>query len=257
MECDLTAPVIEGRSAIPLHFPLRAVWVATNTPAHRIPTHGTDFFAQRYAYDFMMLNEDGSPLPPSQAIRYVLASVAVEECFSWAQPVFSPASGIIVGIGEGWPDRARPMFVPNFIVMRLGPRIARSGDFRGLTGNYIILRSGADFILLAHLRCGSIRVRLGEGVALGQQIAEVGNSGNTSIPHLHIQAMDRADPWCARPIPCWFTDIEGWNGAEWEALPDGMPKKSQRVRFLGDSHIAKHSEAAQPTKATPGFEALS
>ena len=36
-----------------IDFPLRGEWVAEATPAQRVPTHGTDLFGQRYAYDFV------------------------------------------------------------------------------------------------------------------------------------------------------------------------------------------------------------
>jgi len=41
---------------------------------------------------------------------------------------------------------------------------------------------------MAHLSPGSIQVKVGDHVTVGQPIAKVGNSGNTSEPHLHIQA---------------------------------------------------------------------
>jgi murein DD-endopeptidase MepM/ murein hydrolase activator NlpD len=42
--------------------------------------------------------------------------------------------------------------------------------------------------LLAHLQRGSITVRAGETVETEQAIAKVGNSGNTTEPHLYIHA---------------------------------------------------------------------
>jgi murein DD-endopeptidase MepM/ murein hydrolase activator NlpD len=44
-------------------------------------------------------------------------------------------------------------------------------------------------VVLAHLRRGSIAVRLSESVTAGQGLAEAGNSGNTSEPHLHRHAV--------------------------------------------------------------------
>lgn len=40
-------------------FPLRGEWWAVHTPAHRVPSHGTDFFAQRYAFDFARMDPSG------------------------------------------------------------------------------------------------------------------------------------------------------------------------------------------------------
>ena len=57
-------------------------------------------------------------------------------------------------------------------------------------------------VVLAHLRRRSLRVGRGDTVAAGQVVAECGNSGNSSEPHLHLQAMDRPSPWIgsARPL---------------------------------------------------------
>jgi murein DD-endopeptidase MepM/ murein hydrolase activator NlpD len=43
-------------------------------------------------------------------------------------------------------------------------------------------------VLLAHLRSGSVNVSSGERVAVGDFLAEMGNSGNSSEPHLHVHA---------------------------------------------------------------------
>jgi murein DD-endopeptidase MepM/ murein hydrolase activator NlpD len=43
---------------------------------------------------------------------------------------------------------------------------------------------------LAHLREGSLRVAPGQSLAAGDLIGAVGNSGNTTEPHLHVHAVD-------------------------------------------------------------------
>ena len=53
----------------------------------------------------------------------------------------------------------------------------------------MLIRSVAgEIVLLAHMRKESVLVEKGDSVQEGQLIAEVGNSGNTSAPHLHIDA---------------------------------------------------------------------
>ena len=81
----------------------------------------------------------------------------------------------------------------------------------GLFGNHVVVRGDdGTCVVLAHLRRGSVRVRRGDLVEPGQVVAECGNSGNSSEPHLHIQAMDRASAWVGasrrftfegRPVP--------------------------------------------------------
>jgi murein DD-endopeptidase MepM/ murein hydrolase activator NlpD len=61
-------------------------------------------------------------------------------------------------------------------------------------GNHVILRCGEAEIVLAHMRQGSIMVDPGDTVAEGDPLGEVGNSGATSEPHLHIHAQRPAGP---------------------------------------------------------------
>ena len=59
-------------------------------------------------------------------------------------------------------------------------------------GNHVILRCGAAEIVLAHMRQGSVTVAPGAAVAVGDRLGEVGNSGASTEPHLHIHAQSRA-----------------------------------------------------------------
>jgi peptidase M23-like protein len=54
-------------------------------------------------------------------------------------------------------------------------------------GNYLVLDIGHVYVGLVHLKQGSVTVSAGEEVRRGQPIAQVGNTGNTGAPHLHIQ----------------------------------------------------------------------
>ena len=58
----------------------------------------------------------------------------------------------------------------------------------------MVLRTAASlFVLLAHLQEDGVTVTVGDEVEVGQSLAKVGNSGNTTQPHLHIQAMTKPD----------------------------------------------------------------
>ena len=60
-------------------------------------------------------------------------------------------------------------------------------------GNHVVVDHGDGvFAAYAHLRQGSPHVADGDRMQAGQPLAEVGNSGNTTEPHLHVQLMDRA-----------------------------------------------------------------
>ena len=70
-----------------------------------------------------------------------------------------------------------------------------------------MIRKGADvYVVLGHMRHGSVSVSPGDTVRSGAVIGRVGNSGWTERPHLHMQAMrsPNADWWHADPLPMRF-----------------------------------------------------
>jgi murein DD-endopeptidase MepM/ murein hydrolase activator NlpD len=66
------------------------------------------------------------------------------------------------------------------------------------SGNYVVLRlSKSRFAFYEHLRTGSVAVRPGERVRVGQVIGALGSIGDTTGPHLHLHVAD-----CASPLAC-------------------------------------------------------
>lgn len=65
-------------------------------------------------------------------------------------------------------------------------------DLVNRLGNHVILRCGAVEIVLAHMRQGSLHVVPGDLLAVGDRLGEVGNSGASTEPHLHIHAQHSA-----------------------------------------------------------------
>ena len=63
-----------------------------------------------------------------------------------------------------------------------------STDSQNLAGNHILIACEGVEVLLAHMKQGSVRVSAGQYVDVKTLLGEVGNSGNTSEPHLHIHA---------------------------------------------------------------------
>ena len=94
----------------------------------------------------------------------------------------APCDGTVVAAEGGRPD----FEVPN-------------EDSVNRLGNHVILRCGEAEIVLAHMRQGSVTVAPGERVATGARLGEVGNSGASTEPHLHIHAQ-RPAPEGAPPI---------------------------------------------------------
>ncbi|WP_426949767.1 M23 family metallopeptidase [Ornithinimicrobium sp. W1679] len=70
-------------------------------------------------------------------------------------------------------------------------------------------------VALCHLRQGSLTVAPGQRLAAGQVVGRCGNSGNSTEPHLHLQALDQIDVSQATGLPL--------------AFPAGLPRNGQIV----------------------------
>jgi hypothetical protein len=87
--------------------------------------------------------------------------------------VISPCSGQVLAAGDNLPDLIPPQ-----------------ADEENAIGNHVIIDCGGFNVELAHLMQGSVLVAAGDHVAAGDPLGKVGNSGNTTEPHLHIHAVD-------------------------------------------------------------------
>lgn len=173
---DVESMSLKGQAPRIVGFPLRGEWIAVNTPAHRIPSHGTDYLAQRYAYDFVMTDYQGHIFVAQADVKYLFGRIPVRDSRAWAQPVIAPLSGTVVDARDGWRDRSELNFFRDWFRSTLVPALQRGHDWRSLTGNYVIIQWEETFFLLAHLRCGSLRVRTGGFISEGEVLGEVGNS---------------------------------------------------------------------------------
>lgn len=244
MQLSLDGLPAELRAAVVVDFPLRGEWAATSTPAERIPSHGTEYFAQRFAYDFYRLTSDGVKPYAAPISRHLFGSIPAESCLCWNAPVLSAFAGVVSGARDGWPDRRRLRFLPDMLGATFGGARPGGDDFRPLTGNYVIIEGEKGFAMYGHLREGSILVRNGDVVEKGQSIGAVGNSGNSTMPHLHFQLQSGPDPRTATAIPCAFTTYERFHKGSWQRVTDGFPGALERIRI--EDLQRQISAAAEP-----------
>jgi hypothetical protein len=223
---------------ITVEFPLRGEWEAENTPAERVPSHGTHLLGQTYAYDFVRIDRQakGMKFFHGSFLKYILFGVRLEQCFGWAAPFFSPFAGTVVTAKDGWPERRRlHLFRDLAIVLKNAFTFdpARAPDLRPVLGNHIILKKADEdiYAFFAHARTGSIRIREGDTVDSGQQLGEVGHSGNSTAPHLHFHLMDGPNILEAKGLPCRFRQYESLQADKWTTITNGLPGKREFVRY--------------------------
>lgn len=221
------------RPPVVLSLPFHGPWLAVNSPARRIPSHGTHFLGQTFAIDFVAVDASGRT-GNVRDWRTVLATEPAERFVGYGAPILAPADGQVVRAHDGEPDHEAmrsPLTVLPYLLTQ-GSRLRRGLD--AIVGNHVILAlAGVEpFVALVHLRPGSLRVAPGDRVTAGQPIAACGNSGNSTQPHLHIQVMDSTDLLAARGLPMAFRDYLTWprrGTGEPQRVSQGIPGHRQRV----------------------------
>jgi hypothetical protein len=83
------------------------------------------------------------------------------------------------------------------VVNNIDDNLPYCGNYPYNTGNTVVIQNERRFLLMGHLRKGSIRVKVGDIVKSGDLIAEAGNSGYSERPHLHMQLIESStnDYW--------------------------------------------------------------
>jgi hypothetical protein len=207
-------------------------WVVINgccgvAGAHRstgLAVNGKIYFAQRFAIDWMKLDEAG---------RLVHGALAdVHSYADYGADVLAVADGTVVSTLNTLDDQ-KPGTLPD----------PKTITLENVDGNHIVLDLGGGvFAFYAHLQKTSVKVAVGDHVKRGQVMAHLGNTGNTSGPHLHFHLMEGESVLGSSGIPYVFDsfvlagqvseaqyaaaqNVEGiWNQG---LLPTPSPRKRQ------------------------------
>ena len=222
----IDAPATAVSTQLPeIVSPLRGKnWVAANGPAntsaHRralIVIDGTPHVAQRYAIDWVQIGADNQTYTgdPKDNRSY--------HCFG--VEAHAIADAVVVEVKDGIPENtpgANSRAVPITL--------------ETVAGNHVNLDLGGGvYAMYAHLQPGSIRVKVGDKVTPGQVIGLVGNTGNSTEPHLHFQLMNQNSPLASDGIPYTFPSYK------LAATMSGDTEKAPKVNRL-PAPEARHGE---------------
>jgi murein DD-endopeptidase len=182
---DTTVEVLEGtitpvaHDAVVISPPVRGEWAAFNGPSnssgHRrlvLALDGHVAIGQRFAIDFLQIDSAGGSHhgDPTKNENY----------YAYGTPLMAVADGIVVATKDSIPQN-----VPG-VTSRAVPITMET-----VGGNHVAIDIGhGRYALYAHVQPGSLRVKVGDHVKRGQVVALLGNSGNSTEPHVHFQIAD-------------------------------------------------------------------
>ncbi|UBF26708.1 M23 family metallopeptidase [Kovacikia minuta CCNUW1] len=113
-----------------------------------------------------------------------------EQYFAFGANVSSVANGTVIAVRDDMPEETPNQTVKN---------VKKPLDF---VGNSVVVQiQPGIWATYAHLQTGSIKVRVGDRVKTGQFLGKLGNSGNSTAPHLHFQLSDGPDNTTANSLP--------------------------------------------------------
>ncbi|MEW1926187.1 M23 family metallopeptidase [Streptomyces sp. NPDC088360] len=180
--------------------PVTGRWSALNSPADKVPSHGTHGLGQTYAIDVVAEPEDG--VRPAFAWLWPIARR--NDAFpAFGAPLLAVADATVVHAEDGQRDHLSRNSLVALAYLMIVEGVGRTvGGARRVVGNHIVLDIGeGTYAVYAHVQRGSLAVRTGDRVRAGQVMARCGNSGNSTEPHVHFQLMDGPDLATARGVP--------------------------------------------------------
>jgi hypothetical protein len=152
--------------------------------AHRTalnPISGGLWAAERYAIDYVQLQADGTMFT---------GDISKLESYPYfGADIHAVADGPVVGVMEGLPEQVAGKSPTGLPLDQYG-------------GNHIVQDiGGGNYAFYAHLKTGSVKVKVGDQLTAGQVIAALGNTGNSDAPHLHFHVMSTPDPLRSDGLP--------------------------------------------------------
>ncbi|MCO8273845.1 M23 family metallopeptidase [Actinoplanes sp. TRM 88003] len=229
----LVRPPRADRPPTDLAPPVRGRWVVLNSPGTAVPSHGVKAYGQTYAVDILRPSPDAAT-----SIGWSWRTRRPETYPCFGEPVRAMAAGTVVRSTDRQRDHRSRDTWPTLISMMTVEAFARElGGAPFILGNHVIVEhDDGTFAAYAHLRHRSTRVRPGDRVATGDHLGDVGNTGNTSEPHLHVQLMDRARVTAAAGLPMHWPDAatDEQKDPRWST---GKPKPTALPTFPQNGQI--------------------
>jgi len=204
---EIEAPADHYASITRIHFPAHGEWSVLHGGRRRATNYHHKSIGQRFAFD-LVVRRLGRQAPRGARRN--------EQYYCWGRDVLAPAAGTVVLALDG--------IVENVPGVR-----GRAG------GNGVVIDHGfGEFSSLWHFVPGSVRVRVGDRVEVGQPLGRVGNSGRSTAPHIHFHVSKRLPNGREIGLPVEFVDL--YVDGRWHDRY--MPVRGQTVQRLSPRAMA-------------------
>ncbi len=192
---------VPDRNKTPLMLPFRGEWMVFWGGDTKELNYHVINQAQKNAFDFLVTDANGK--------SYRNDGKTNEDYYAFGNEILAPCDGVVVlsvdGIKDNIPGKMNAYYVP---------------------GNSVVIKTNNDeYLLFAHFKQYSVKVKEGEAVRQGQVLGLCGNSGNSSEAHLHFHIQNTEDMNVATGVKCFFEQLSV-NG---QKKTDYSPVKNDRV----------------------------
>ncbi len=199
------------RNTVPMALPLSGEWFVFWGGDTREQNYHVAFPAQKNAIDFLMVGPDGK--------SYRSDGRTNQDYYAFGQELYAPCGGEVVMAVDGIPDNTPGVMNPAF-----------------MTGNCVMIKTpDGIYLLMAHFKQGSVRVKQGDRLKQGDLLGLCGNSGNSSEAHLHMHLQNTENLNASTGVKCYFSAL----------LVDGVPKndysplKGERIKSVSSADPKK------------------
>jgi hypothetical protein len=201
--------VVAPTAAVALDSPVRGDWfVASGGRSALTNHHYVTYPAESHAIDLVRLGSNGQ----------THSGRALSSYAGYGESVYAPADGRIIDVRNSSPDES-------------------IGEKGGLANQLVLDIGGDRFVVMAHLKQHSVRVQVGERVRRGQPLAQVGNSGESDEPHLHMHVQNRPYDYTGNSdnlftYPMTFRDAKIEPSGIWPRADAGELRSGDHIRIV-------------------------
>ncbi|MEO8515870.1 MAG: M23 family metallopeptidase [Flavobacterium sp.] len=175
---------------------------------------GTTMNFQRYGYDFVVINEEGTMYKGKPKINidwYDDIADDNNDYYGFGVPIYATGDGIVNDVRDEVADNRS---VSEAEILK---------NEKAYGGNYIIIdHQNGEFSWFGHLKQGSIKVKKGQKVKQGDIIGSMGASGNSLFPHLHYELRNGDGAKHVEGLPSYFNNYLRVLGSKKVAAKNGL-----------------------------------